>query len=404
MSSLEDFSRMTAAAPPEPRDFAFDEMPGEELHAHLAALRAAHGPVAPTLFLGQPAFVILGYETLAAAFRDGERFPPHEIYRIGIEPLIGRNFQTMTGADHKLHRKIATPALRPKQVSGYARESFEAIAHELIDRFADETEVDLAEVFTRLYPFRVITRLMGIPREAEAAFHGWAQGMLHFMQEPARAHECSKAFGDYLAPVLEERRRNPGDDILSSLIHSSEEGVSLSDEEIGSTARLIFSAGATTTHDAIGNLLYALLTHAGSWQRLIAEPELRRGAIDEMLRWEPPVSVLPRTAAQGGIELDGVEVPGGSIVLFGISAANRDSAVFAQADCFDMERQDDLPRMTFGPGLRQCPGMHLAFKQLGIVLDVLLERFPDLRLVDAEAAVARGTAIRGPSALPVRLR
>jgi len=137
----------------EPRDFAFDEFPGAELHRHLAALREAHGPVAPTFFLGQPAWVIVGYDTLAAAFRDGERFPPQEIYRIGIEPLIGRNFQTMVGAEHRLHRKIATPAFRPQQVSGYARANFEEIAHELIDRFAGEREVDLAEVFTRLYPF-----------------------------------------------------------------------------------------------------------------------------------------------------------------------------------------------------------------------------------------------------------
>lgn len=398
------FAPPAPIAPPAPRDFAFDEMPGVELHEYLAALRAAHGPVAPTLFLGQPAWVIVGYHTLAAAFRDGERFPPQEIYRIGLEPLIGRNFQTMTGAEHRLHRKIATPAFRPKQVSGYARERFEGIAHELIDRFADQREVDLAEVFTRLYPFIVISRLMGIPREAESAFHGWAQGMLRFMQDPERAHECSKAFGDYLAPVLEERRREPGDDVLSALIHSSEEGVSLSDDEIGSTARLLFSAGATTTHDAIGNLLYALLTQSDGWQRVRDEPELRRSAVDELMRWEPPVSVLPRTAAAEAIEVEGTRIPGGSIVLFGISAANRDPAVFVEPDRFDIERPVDIARMTFGPGLRQCPGMHLAFKQLGIVLDVLLERFPDLRLKDADAAVARGTAIRGPSSLPVQLR
>jgi len=245
---------------------------------------------------------------------------------------------------------------------------------------------------------------MGIPREAEAAFHGWAQGMLRFMQEPAHAHECSKAFGRYLAPVLEARRREPGDDVLSTLIHSVEAGVSLSDEEVGSTARLIFSAGATTTHDAIGNLIHALLSHEGSWQRLREQPELRPAAVDELMRWEPPVSVLPRTAAAEPIEVEGVEIPGGAIVLFGISAANRDPAVFRDPDCFEIERAVDVPRMTFGPGLRQCPGMHLAFKQIGIALDVLLERFPNLQLTDPEAAVPRGTAIRGPSALPVRLR
>lgn len=154
---------------------------------------------------------------------------------------------------------------------------------------------------------------------------------------------CAAQITDYLQPIIAQRRREPRDDVVSALAMADADGHRLTDEEILAHIRLLFSAGASTTTDALGNLSYALLSERQRWERLLAEPALRGNAIEELLRWETPVAVLPRL----------------------------------------------------------CPGMHLARRQLAVALDVLMERLPDLHLLDADAARPRGAILRGPARLPV---
>ena len=384
-----------------PLDFAIDTLPGDELHRRLAVLREAH-PVSPVRFGGREAFVITGHAALAEAFRDNARFPPADAYRITIEPVQGLTFQTMEDEQHRLYRRLATPAFRSSAVEAMEQEGLARIAHELIDRLQGQRSADLAEAFTHRVAFLVISRMLGIPAWREDVFRDWAVGFLEFPRDPEHSRRSAALINDYLAPIIAERRGEPRDDVISALVLADADGHRLDDEEILAHIRLLFSAGASTTTDALGNLLYALLVDRSGWERVLAEPALRAGAIEELLRWETPVAVLPRISAPQPVEFFGVEIPPSTFTLFAMAAANRDPAVFSDPGRFDIGRDTSRKLLSFGPGPRLCPGMHLARRQLAVALDVLLERLPGLRLADPEDAVPRGALLRGPARLAVR--
>jgi cytochrome P450 len=166
----------------------------------------------------------------------------------------------------------------------------------------------------------------------------------------------------------------------------------------------MFSAGATTTCDGIGSLLHALLSHSGAWEQVVDDPSVRATAVHESLRWQTPVPNLPRISAEETVEFGGREIPPKSFVLFSMASANRDPAVYDDPHRFDPARSSrDI--LSFGRGERSCPGMHLAKKELSIALDVLIDRFPKLRLQgDPQASAPTGAIIRGPKTLPVALQ
>jgi cytochrome P450 len=384
-------------------DFATDELPGGALHDVLRAYRE-RGPVGRTRFLGIPAFVITGYDALLAAFKDSQRFPPHRMYELAFEGAIGRSFISMADPDeHRVYRKLATPAFRSRAVSSWEREGLAVLAHELIDSFAGREQVDLVAEYTARLPYLVISRLLGLPRDREQEFHRWALALLRFRDDPPAALEASRELTGFLAPVVAERRREPRNDVISELVAATVEGRSLSDEEVFSHVRLLFPTGGETTHGSLGNLISALLAQSGAWQALRADPALIDGAVDEILRWETPIAVLPRMSGATEFEFEGVRIPPGSWVLFAIAGANRDPAVFPDPDRFDIGRAAP-EALSFGRGVKSCPGMHLARKTMSVALGALLERFSVLELLDAEAALPRRTVLRGPDALHVALR
>jgi cytochrome P450 len=311
----------------------------------------------------------------------------------------------MEGEQHRLYRKLATPAFRSRAVERFARDVMPALAHEVLDRFRSESEVDLVVRFTRFYPFLVISRLLGIPREREDAFHRWAWEMLGAPGVARERSDRSAAeFTSYLMPVVAARRAEPREDVISELVLSEVEGRRLDDDEVLANVRLMFAAGATTTHDGLGSLLHTLLTQEDTWRRVVDDPGLRPGAIHELLRWETPVANLPRISAPEPVEFAGRTVAPGSFVLFSMASANRDPEVFDDPDRFDVTRpmRDNL---TFGRGIRSCPGMHLAKSGLATALDAMAERFPGLRLLgDPLDSAPTGGTVRGPDRLPVALR
>ncbi|MFP6626427.1 MAG: cytochrome P450 [Deltaproteobacteria bacterium] len=383
-------------------DLATELLPGPQLHHHLVELRR-QGPVVPVRFYGATVPLLTTHEAVAAAFRDGEHFPPAQAYRRTFEPVVGRNFQSMEGDEHRLYRRLATPAFRANAVAKHDEATIVELAHEMLDGIAENGpggSADLAADFTRRFPFLVICRLLGVPRQAEADFHRWSLAMLGFTSAPDAALAASAEFTRYLEPVVCERRNEPRDDIISDLVTAEADGHRLSDEHVYSHIRLLFSVGANTTHDLLGNLIYALLSHPEAWERVLAEPHTRAWAIEEVLRWESAVAILPRFSASEPFEFHGTEIGADSFVLFGITAANRDPAVFSDPDRFDIERRPDA-MLSFGPGPRSCPGMHLARKEVAIALDTIIERLPGLHLRDVGAAEPSGAVLRGPRELPV---
>jgi cytochrome P450 len=301
----------------------------------------------------------------------------------------------MDGEEHHRVRQLATPAFRSRAIERWEETGLRALAHELSDALSGEARLDLVARFTRRLGFLVITRMLGIPADREEEFVGWARGILSFDRSAARA------FTEYALPVVAARRREPRDDVISALVHSELDGRRFSDEDVLSHVRLLFSAGATTTHDGLGSMVYALLTHPEVLESVRADPERLGDAVEELLRWETPVANLPRVTLSGA-RVGGVEIPPEGTALFGITGANRDPAVFDEPDRFVLGR-DTKRKLSFGLGSHSCPGLHLARKEIRVATEVLLERFPRLALADEPAARPRGTTIRGPAALPVTL-
>ena len=376
-------------------DLAKAELPGPELHQFLATLRE-RGPVTEVRYGGQRAWLIAGYETLRQVFRDEASFPAGEWYRRVIEPTQGRTFESMDGPDHHLYRRLATPAFRSRAVTRMEDQGIAKLAHELLDELPDENVIDLVRHYTSRFPFILISRVLGIPLDREREFVSWALGILRFDQNAARQ------FTDYLLPVLAARRREPGNDVISELLHVEVEGKRLEDEEVLSHIRLLFSAGATTTHDALGNLLWAILTHREQLLEIQEDFTRLTAVIEEVLRWETPVAVLPRLCLPG-TQVANIEIPPESLVLFAIAAANRDPAVFENPDCFDPQRESHS-NLTFGLGTHSCPGLHMARSSIGVATQVLLTRMPNLRFSNELAARPVGFTLRGPKVLPIRGR
>jgi cytochrome P450 len=383
-------------------DFALEELPGAELHEVLEGFRELN-PVAPTRFLGLKAWVISSHAALLDAFTDSERFPPHRMYQASFEPAVGESFISMAEPErHRVYRKLATPAFRSRAVQRYEREGLAALAHELVDALQGRGEIDLMADFAARFPYLVITRLLGLPRDREDEFHHWALSLLRFRDDPAAAKQAAKELTGFLAPIVEARRSEPREDVISELVAARVEGRKLSDEEIFSHVRLLFPTGGETTHGSLGNALYALLTQADGWRRLCADSSLAPAIVEEALRWETPIAVLPRMSASQPIEFHGVEIPPDSWVLFAIAGANRDPALHPDPHRFEIGRQA-ADTLTFGRGVKSCPGMHLAKRNMIVALQVLAERLPRLELLDRDAAVPRRTVLRCPDALRVRV-
>ena len=302
----------------------------------------------------------------------------------------------MDVADHLKYRRLATPAFRSRAVERMEAQGISELARELLEALPDEGEIDLVSAFASRFPFLVISRVLGIPTDQEDQFVGWALGILRFDQD------CARQFTDSMLPVLEERRRQPREDVLSGLLHASIDGQSLTDEEVLSHIRLLFSAGGTTTHDALGNLLYALLLHPGELEAARLDHAKMPLMVEELLRWEPPVALLPRLCLTG-TTLAGVSIPPESPVLFAIAAANRDPGVFENPDRFDSGRRT-RDKLTFGQGSHSCPGLHMARANIRIAAQAILDRYSRMELINEAEAQPRGTTLRGPRSLEVNLR
>lgn len=379
-------------------DIAFDPLPGSALHDVLRSLRAEHGDVAPVRFYGMPAFAILSWDSLREFFASNEEFPGGEVYKYQLEQTVGRTFISMDGVDHDVYRRLVTPAFRSRAAIRFVDEELTPLAHELLDGLVASGHADLVEQFTNRLPFWAISRKLGLPEGYEDRQREWALAILSEPSNPEGARRAADELSEVIAPVVAARRQRPGTDVISKLVTSEFQGVRLSDEEVHSHVRLLFAVGATTTSDALSNLLWTLLHRPEILNRLRATPELRPAAVRELLRWDPPVPLLPRMAAKDGT-IAGVSIPAGSMILAGIASANRDPERFDQPDVFDIDRPDS-DVLTFGFGVKFCPGTHMAKQQLLAALDVLLERLPDLRLAGDDAgAVPSGCNLRSVSSL-----
>ena len=211
---------------------------------------------------------------------------------------------------------------------------------------------------------------------------------------------ASQQLREYFAGILAERRRQPAQDVISVLAQAELDGVRLTDEEIFAFLRLLLPAGAETTYRSSSNLLLGLLTHPDQLEALRRDRSLLPQAIEEALRWEPPLTGIMRLVTRD-VELGGVKLPAGSVVSVSVGGANRDPRRWPDPERFDLFRTPQ-PHVAFALGPHTCLGMHLARMETTVAVNVLLDRLPGLRLdPDARDVHVRGVAFRAPAHLPV---
>ncbi|MCB1616152.1 MAG: cytochrome P450 [Pseudomonadales bacterium] len=378
-------------------DLATARLPGDTLH-HLLAQWRRESAVHTLTFFGMPAYALLSYDAVKTALQDKTHFPPETIYQLSIEPAIGRTFLSMPDPEHQHYRQLSTPAFKLKAVAGYNQAWLEGICHELID--ALQPGDNLIEKFIYPYPLIIISRMLGLPLENEKQFQRWATGLLGFRGNPARALQCGEELKNFIQPLIRQARVKQQDNVLSALVHSEIEGKHLTDEEIVSHIRLLLPTGAETTFQALGNLLYGLHKNL-LWQQLVEYPALQTVAIEEGLRWESPLPLMPRMTGAADFDFFGKTLKANCPVFFGIASAHRDENHFIDGDLFLLNRSTETSSLlTFGPGFKTCPGMHLARKELAIALKVLCERTPDL-VLDTDCP-PEGCILRGPARLAIR--
>jgi cytochrome P450 len=349
---------------------------------------------------GDPWFSVLGHDEVVAVLRD------HETYSSGIlagimGPVLDRTLIAMDEPEHRAYRALVAPAFRPKLLARWEHELITKVLEELIDSFAPDGRADLVRRLTFAFPVRVIARILGLPARDSAQFQRWSLELISMLVNWDRGLDATNALRAYFAQRVSERRRQPRDDLISELIDTEIDGQRLTDSDIFAFLIMLLPAGIETTYRSLGNLLFALLTHPDQLEELTQHPELHHAAIEEGLRWETPLVLIPRQTTRD-TELGGIEIPAGRGLNVFLASANRDEHHYSEPDAFDIHRPP-APHLSFGSGPHMCLGMHLARMETRLALAAILERLPDLRL-HPETSQPRiiGSLFRSPNTLPVR--
>lgn len=329
--------------------------------------------------------------------------PPEGVQVLEQFNAVELSFLQMDPPDHTRLRKLARPAFSPRRMGEY-RTEIEKITAELLDAALDRDGFDIMRDFAQPLPITVISRLLGVPERDNADFVriGYviggaldgAQSARHLRRIQAATAELDLLFERLIA----ERRTNPRGDVVSTLVAQSDDG-ELTAAELGSMCRLLLLAGFETTVNLIGNGVMALLRHREQWDRLVADPALVTGAVEEVLRYDAPVQLTGRWAHRD-TDVQGVPIKAGQQVMCLLGSANRDPAHFEAPDRFDITRTGAGEHLAFSSGAHYCLGAPLARLEGEIALRALSQRAPGLR--PTAMPTRRGTmAVRSLSAFPV---
>lgn len=312
---------------------------------------------------------------------------------------------SMDPPDHTRLRSLVTKAFTPRAVEAL-RSRIREIVDELIGNLRSHGEADLISEFAYPLPITVICELLGVGSDRER-FRPWSAAigkaldydMPDVMREASRAAE---EMTEYFMPIIDERRRRPGDDLLSALIAAEEDGDRLTRDEVIANLVLLLFAGHETTVNLIGNGVLALMSNRDQWDHLREDPSLARHGVEELLRYDSPVQLTSRNASVD-IELDGKCINAGQHVIFLLGAANHDPAVFSNPDDLDLGRSD-VRHLSFGGGIHFCVGAPLARLEGGIAFESLVAAFPDLHLATQELVWRQMLVLHGLQELPVALK
>jgi cytochrome P450 len=361
-----------------------------------------HCPIAHTDRLGG-SWLPTTYEDVTAIARDVERFSSRNV---GVVPPAGDDLGLLPvglppiSADPPLHtwtRRLLLPWFSNTRVAEYEVYTRQ-LCRRLVDGFVDNGHADAAADYAQQIPVRVIGLVLGVEEEMSDTFTGWVRDVLEFATDTERRNKARGELIAYLMGQLEQRRANPGEDLISTLLQTEVDGEPVPDGHILGTAALTLIAGVDTTWSGIGSALWHLATHADDRRRLVAEPALLPTAIEELLRAYSPVT-MARIVAED-TEFGGCPMKEGDRVLMSFPAANRDPKAFPDADRVIIDRQINR-HVAFGAGIHRCAGSNLARMELRVAIEEWLARIPEFEIEPGSDVTWAGGQVRGPRLLPV---
>jgi Cytochrome P450 len=308
----------------------------------------------------------------------------------------------MDPPDHTRLRKLVSRSFTLRRTNDM-RPRVEEIAKTLLDGLPADRPVDLVAGYAAPLPVQVICELLGVPMADRADFTAWSTAMVDQTSHEETTAGSANLFR-YLGDLIDRKRGEPDDALLSALIEVSDDGDRLSREELVAMGMLLLIAGHETSVNLVGNALLGLLIHPDQRALLRARPDLTANLVEEVLRWDSPVQNTPARFTTEPVEMGGVTIPAGVAVVLSLAAANRDPDRFPGADELRIDRAAQ-GHVAFGHGLHHCLGAQLARIEAEVAIGVLLARFPDLELaVDAAELVhRRSTLVRGLTELPAHL-
>jgi cytochrome P450 len=326
-----------------------------------------------------------------------------------LKPLE-RNMLDLDDPDHARLRALVSKAFTPRLIERL-RGRIEVLCEELVDAMERKRGrkggAELVADYALPLPATVIAELLGVPAEDHAKFHRWSNRLVSVSskRDMLRALPAALSFVRYLRKLIEQRRADPQDDLITALIRAEEAGDKLSKDELLAMAFLLLVAGHETTVNLIASGTLALLEHPEQMKRLRREPSLIKPAVEELLRYTSPVEMATERYAREDVEIEGTTIPRGELVLAVLGSANRDERHFEDPDVLDLAR-DPNKHLAFGRGgVHHCLGAPLARMEGQIAISAFLRRFPEARLAVALQSLRwrRGVFLRGLQRLPLVL-
>jgi cytochrome P450 len=335
----------------------------------------------------------------AAAGPDGEMPKPKPGHRM----LINRD-----GADHVRLRRLVSKVFTPSAVARWQQRA-STIVEQLLDAADERDAIDVMADYALPLPAQVITAMLGLPSDDTPQLRAWSR-ILTGALEPSAAEEdetitaAGRAMGDYLYQVIADKRRTPGDDILTGLLEAEEAGDVLNDNEVLAQVIMLYIAGHETTLNLIGNGVTHLFRFPDQLDLLRTEPALDANAVEEVLRYESPAQLTRRVTVEP-VEVGDVTLPAGSHITLSLASANHDPRKWGPtADVLDIARPGANEHVSFGGGAHYCLGAALARLEAQVALPRLVRRFPAMAPTYDKPRWLPRVALRGVETLHVTLR
>jgi len=375
-------------------------------------------------YQGGPAYVLTRYRDVKAIMSDGARIsnngyrhgklaagvlaslpaPDHRLFYEVMDFESGYISRT-DGAAHQRLRVIARRAFTPRRIA-QLRSSIDAHVGELIDRLRDDPAGDVKLGLANQLPIRVVTDLIGVPAADRPMIWEWSEAIAaHFSLDSGalhRAHDAIESFQVYVHQLVERLRRADNRTELAMTLLDGRDGECLTEQELVVMFVLLLFAGSETTTNLLGNGYLALQRNRSQWDLIREDPSLIFDAVEEMLRYDAPLQYLPRVALSN-LDIGGTLIAAGETVIVFIGAANRDPAVFAEPDRFDIRRKNKGSHLALAFGPHFCLGAALARLEGEIALGTLIRRFPEARLAIDEVSYGGSAMLRSIQALPTDL-